>query len=66
MIETTGQLKGKTPVQKPLSVQNNLAGLSVSTLKLIKQDIGRFMAYAHGHQLTKSVDIKTKLDNAES
>lgn len=47
-------------------VQTNFLDLSVQTIRRLKQLVGKFMAYAQGRQLTKSVDMKTKLDNVES
>lgn len=49
---------------RPSLVQSNLSRLQVHALKLIKQNIGRFLAHAQVRQLTKSIDMKMKLDNA--
>lgn len=63
MIDVTEE---RISVTKPSLVQSNLSRLPVHALKLIKQNIGRFLAHSQVGNMTKNIDIKTKLDNAES
>ena len=64
MIDAAIRLEERISVTKPSLVRSNLSRLPVRALKLIEQNIGRFLAHAQVRQLTKSVDMKAKLDNA--
>lgn len=58
------QILEKPPTE--VSVETNITVLQARDIHTFKQLIGRFMAYVQTNELTKRVDMKTKLDNAES
>lgn len=55
-----------TRVSEGCSVQTNLAILPQENRVSLERLVGVFLAHAQVRQLTKSIDIKMKLDNAES
>ena len=64
MTNTVIRLEERMSAIKPLLARSNISRLLIHSLKLIKQNIGSFLAHAQVRQLPKNIDIKAKLDNA--